>query len=298
MSATNHTANYSLSQYIGSDEPKYLTDYNSDMSKIDAAIKGAETKADTANTGVAANTSAIGSLDTAVSSLQTQVATVAEVANGNTGSINTINSLIGTGEPTTSDKTIIGAINEIAAEIVDPSGLEARIGAVEDEIGNTALPTTAQTLTGAIAELAQGGSTGGADLNFVNNADATLTAGTGVTIDTGSSSIQLLSNADKTIGKVYGGFACTTASADANNWHTLATIAINTSVIPTISTAYNINYGFAFIKDSSNVLSIRPIRLHFNTDGSIEIQMYNIRANDTVFINLAPCVLVLQNLGD
>lgn len=41
MSSTNKTTNYELSQYIGSDKPSYLGDYNSDMLKIDTAIKGA-----------------------------------------------------------------------------------------------------------------------------------------------------------------------------------------------------------------------------------------------------------------
>lgn len=55
MSSTNKTTNYELSQYIGSDKPTYLGDYNSDMLKIDTQMKAnndlattAETKADTA----------------------------------------------------------------------------------------------------------------------------------------------------------------------------------------------------------------------------------------------------------
>ena len=39
MSSTNKTANYKLSQYIGTDKPTYLGDYNADMSKIDAQMK-------------------------------------------------------------------------------------------------------------------------------------------------------------------------------------------------------------------------------------------------------------------
>ena len=34
MSSTNKTTNYNLSQYIGSDKPTYLSDYNSDMFEI------------------------------------------------------------------------------------------------------------------------------------------------------------------------------------------------------------------------------------------------------------------------
>lgn len=49
MSSTNKTNNYNLSQYIGTDKPTYLGDYNSDMSKIDGAIHGVQETATTAN---------------------------------------------------------------------------------------------------------------------------------------------------------------------------------------------------------------------------------------------------------
>lgn len=39
MTATNKTANYKLSQFVGSDRPTWLGDYNSDMSKIDTQLK-------------------------------------------------------------------------------------------------------------------------------------------------------------------------------------------------------------------------------------------------------------------
>ena len=39
MSSTNKTTNYKLSQYIGTDKPTYLGDYNSDMLKIDNQLK-------------------------------------------------------------------------------------------------------------------------------------------------------------------------------------------------------------------------------------------------------------------
>ena len=41
MTATNHTEHYDLSQYTEDDRPTYTGDYNSDMSKIDAAIYAA-----------------------------------------------------------------------------------------------------------------------------------------------------------------------------------------------------------------------------------------------------------------
>lgn len=39
MTATNKTANYELSQFVGSDRPTWLGDYNGDMAKIDAQLK-------------------------------------------------------------------------------------------------------------------------------------------------------------------------------------------------------------------------------------------------------------------
>ena len=39
MTATNHTKNYNLSQFAGSDRPTWLGDYNGDMAKIDAQLK-------------------------------------------------------------------------------------------------------------------------------------------------------------------------------------------------------------------------------------------------------------------
>ena len=39
MTATNKTTNYKLSQFVGTDRPTWLGDYNSDMSKIDTQLK-------------------------------------------------------------------------------------------------------------------------------------------------------------------------------------------------------------------------------------------------------------------
>ena len=48
MAHTNHTTNYELSQFLGSDKPSWLNDYNGDMAKIDTAVKNAADVASTA----------------------------------------------------------------------------------------------------------------------------------------------------------------------------------------------------------------------------------------------------------
>ena len=118
MGATNTTANYSLSQFIGTDKPAWLQDYNGDMLKIDTGINAAKVAADGAqnsadaaqNDATTANNAITNTINPAIGSLNTAV--------GNQGgAINTINSLIGNGTPTTTDQTIIGAINEINANV-------------------------------------------------------------------------------------------------------------------------------------------------------------------------------------
>lgn len=55
MSSTNKTTNYNLSQYVGTDKPTYLGDYNSDMLKIDKQLKA---NADSASNAASAAGSA------------------------------------------------------------------------------------------------------------------------------------------------------------------------------------------------------------------------------------------------
>lgn len=71
MSSTNKTTYYNLSQYIGTDKPTYLGDYNSDMSKIDGAIHEVQETATTAN-------QTAGEAVAKTTTLESQVNTVSE----------------------------------------------------------------------------------------------------------------------------------------------------------------------------------------------------------------------------
>lgn len=50
MAHTNQTHNYELSQFLGTDKPAWLVDYNGDMEKIDLGLKAAKDVADAAKT--------------------------------------------------------------------------------------------------------------------------------------------------------------------------------------------------------------------------------------------------------
>lgn len=54
MSSTNKTTNYNLSQYIGTDKPTYLGDYNGDMLKIDTQMKANSDSASNATSAAGA----------------------------------------------------------------------------------------------------------------------------------------------------------------------------------------------------------------------------------------------------
>ena len=172
MSSTNKTSNLELSQFIGTDSPKWLTDYNSDMQKIDTGVGTVQAQADATDLVVSGHTSSIQSNTQSISDQQTAITSLRTDLTAAQGSINTINSLIGNGEPTTTDKTIIGAINELAAEI-QPSG---GVAASSVSYDNTTSGLTASNVQAAIDEV-------DSKVDAVEKQTATLAAGsTSVTL--------------------------------------------------------------------------------------------------------------------
>ena len=131
MSATNSTQTIGLSQYISTDKPTYLVDYNGDMLKIDNAIASdrdgittAQNKANTADGKADANKTSIDTINAQLNGdpeVPDDTGLAGDVA-GLESDVDTIQSLIGNGSPTTSNQTIIGAIN----------GLEGAIAPRED----------------------------------------------------------------------------------------------------------------------------------------------------------------------
>lgn len=92
MSSTNKTTNYKLSQYVGTDKPTYLGDYNGDMLKIDTQMKAnadaasnaqekageAVTKAEQAQTNITNVDSRLTSAETDITQLQSNVTNMSQ----------------------------------------------------------------------------------------------------------------------------------------------------------------------------------------------------------------------------
>ena len=140
MSSTNKTQTIELSQYISTDKPTYLVDYNGDMLKIDSAIASdrdsiatAQSTANGANGKANANKQSIDTLNAQINgdpTVPSDTGLAGEV-NSISGNVDTINSLIGNGEPTTSDQTVIGAINNLE-DTIAPSEDNSTLGADYD----------------------------------------------------------------------------------------------------------------------------------------------------------------------
>lgn len=83
MASTNKTTNYELSQFIGADKPAWLSDYNSDMNKIDGGIHNAQTTATGADGKADANATAIGTLANLTTTEKTSLVGAINEVDGN-----------------------------------------------------------------------------------------------------------------------------------------------------------------------------------------------------------------------
>ena len=176
MASTNKTTHYNLSQYIGSDKPTYLVDYNQDMSKIDTGIYEADAKAvvNATNIGdltnltttdklslvnaineVNSESSSIGDLQDLTTTTKTSVVDAINEVNGKASNVGDLTNL------TTTDKTsVVNAVNEVNAKA--------------NSIGNLSSLTTGDktSVVGAINEVNGKVNTIG-DLASLNTTDKT-----------------------------------------------------------------------------------------------------------------------------
>lgn len=204
MAHTNETVNYRLSQFVGTDIPNPLVDYNGDMEKIDTAIKnvadsavsesGRITALETQNGNTPLETTAqtlsgaVNELDGEVGAIDTRLTTAEgkitsdegtlSTAVGNistlSGKVSALETKVGSAVLTTTASDCSGAINELDAE---DGVLGGKITALETQNGSEVLLTVAQTLSGAINELysAPAGSVDADDVSY-DNTSSGLTA--------------------------------------------------------------------------------------------------------------------------
>lgn len=95
MSSTNKTSNYELSQFLGTDKPAWLSDYNTDMSKIDTQMKANADAATAAGSSASSASSAVGTLSNLTTDAKTSVvAAINEVDSHADSAANTASSAL------------------------------------------------------------------------------------------------------------------------------------------------------------------------------------------------------------
>ena len=161
MSATNSTVTLGLPLFVGTDKPAWLVDWNGAMNDIDAAVGNNNSDIASLQTTTTTQGSAITNLQTTVGNQTTSINTLINDVNHNTGDISTINSLIGNGTPTTTDHTIIGAINELHADQGDLANLtttdkSSLVAAINEASGDASVKEVYSTTERKIGEWIDG----------------------------------------------------------------------------------------------------------------------------------------------
>lgn len=228
FSSTNATTHYELSQYVGSDKPTYLVDYNSDMNKIDTGIYNADAQAtqNANNIGTMSNlnTTEKSSLVGAINEVNTQVGVNTGNISTNTSNISTLgnNQGVMANLTTTEKSSLVGAINEV------------------DAVNDTQTTNITKNATD-IATL-------NAKFNFTNinsytQSDLSINTGTLYTCD-----LTVASNSDYSVMKVYGRCVISTGTAYTNNitisgaipsgYRPSTEISVKNGIVPFISAVY------------------------------------------------------------
>ena len=232
MASTNKTTNYELSQFLGTDKPAWLSDYNTDMNKIDTQMKA---NAD----GVTSVTGTAGATATAL------------------GDITSL---------ATTDKTsAVAAINEVNTKA-----------------------NTAQSTANSASNIANGAKTTAdgisAYLNINTFATSTVTSSDSATI---SGTVRNASNADGSLGKIYGSFIITPANSP--------TISISTNLRP--SSPITIQ-DLAVIQDVSGNMEMYLKNVTIGTDGTATMDIQSFFNTHSIKVSIPPCLLFIKDFGD
>lgn len=276
MASTNKTTNYELSQYVGSDKPSYLNDYNQDMSKIDLGIHAAKSEADTNATAIGTLSSLTTTDKSDLVSALNEVDSNADTANATAvqadGKADTNATNIGTlANLTTTAKTdLVSATNEVNGKVGTLTNLE----------------TTSKTnVVSAINEVDE-------NIKKFNLSNVQTIAYSGMTITNGSLSsgtFYLAKNSDDSIYKFYG-----TVTATLSGTSGTVTVPVTLSV----DSSYTINCAglkvalvsggaVTYVNGVDMVVSNNAITI--NTNGL---------ADSTIVLIFNPVLYFNKNFGD
>ena len=255
---SGETTNYDLPQFVGSDKPTWLGDFNTAMSTIDSAIAenasdissldtrvtSAESTASQASTDVASLTSTVSTLSTNVTSATTTANNAQSTA---TSALNTAN-------------TADGKADTNASAI---SGLTPRVTACETSIANFNL-TSFETVT------------------------PTRVSGT-YTIPSGAE-LSVAKNSDGSLAKVYGQLTISNVTATG-------VCKVSTSLRPETDIAIN-GACITIIAAGNTIKRVNMTTLAFKTNGDIEFTITNVASGDTCRLIFINSLEFIKDFGD
>ena len=273
MASTNKTTNYELSQYIGTDKPTYLTDYNQDMTKIDAGIHAAKSEADTNATSIGTlsnlTTTAKNNLVSSINEVDADTATNANNIATNTSNIAANTSAIGTlaNLTTTSKTNLVVAANEINAKVGNLSALQT---------------DTKTSTVGAINEVVN-------KFIFTHVVSPTHTYSTGLSHE---GSLTIAYNSDGSLFKIYGGLNVWAAA-----WSEGLTVTLSDTGLPEVDEDYTINAAASSYEYGGTVnYAVRSIT--YKQNGNIVLNIGNFGNNTYKRLYFPPCLYINTNFGD
>ena len=134
MSSTNKTTNYELSQFIGTDKPAWLSDYNGDMNKIDTAIHTASSTATGADGKADANATSIGTLSNLTTTAKTSLVAAVNEVDSNSDTAQNTATLAGTtaNEAKTTADGLVSYLSMTQTAQITPSLVGGTVGNIND----------------------------------------------------------------------------------------------------------------------------------------------------------------------
>lgn len=218
MSSTNKTANFKLSQFIGTDKPTFLGDYNNDMNIIDGALFTASQTAEEAVNDVETVKSAQTELKAVHEDTKKQVTQLKETADGMSGDVTAAQEAANSAEEKataaqTAATGVLNAANTASANATKAKqtadGNKTTLQQLDERVTALEGKPAIQPLTMTIHNVSKGsGDDAHVSLSIEENAFST---------------VQVL----KTHNGNSGSFLITGRNTDAESWTTLGTVAGN-----------------------------------------------------------------------
>ena len=238
MSSTNKTTNYELSQFIGTDKPTYLGDYNGDMLKIDTQMKAnADNIASVGSTATTASTNA----STALTNAQT-AQTTAETA----------------------QTTANNAQTSATSALSKATQVEADMSKFNFTDFDTYTASQISTTRGTLHQ---------------------------------NSSVQVATNSDGSIGKIYGNIIVNNTQISSSDPNEFSVIIPNTKLRPASTiTITGCSLRGIYTSNGFNDFVINSYTVAPN--GTVTILLASNQITTTVRCSLIGCLLFLQDFGD